>query len=89
MKRTQSSADRTDGADFILTSEAARILDVSSETVRLWSRTGKLRVLTTTGGVRLFDRQACEELAATRHEARQSACLITLGQLAGDELLAR
>jgi len=57
--------------DPVLTTEAARILGVSTETVRLWERKGILPAHKTTGGVRLFDRADVERLAAERR-ARQS-----------------
>jgi excisionase family DNA binding protein len=50
----------------LLTSEVARILDVSAETVRLWERQGRLRAAKTSGGVRLFDRRDVEQLARER-----------------------
>lgn len=53
-------------SDVVLTSEAARILDVSSETVRLWERRGRLPALKTEKGVRLFNRRDIERLACER-----------------------
>jgi len=50
----------------VLTTEAARILDVSPETVRHWERIGILPALKTARGVRLFDRRDVERLARTR-----------------------
>jgi excisionase family DNA binding protein len=47
----------------LLTSEVARILGVSSETVRIWHRHGRLVAVKTDGGVRLFDRHDVERLA--------------------------
>jgi excisionase family DNA binding protein len=55
--------------DPILTTEAAHILAVSAETVRLWERAGRLPALRTSGGVRLFDRRDVERLARERREA--------------------
>lgn len=52
--------------DPLLTSEVARILEVSSETVRVWERLGRLPALKTGRGVRLFDRGDVERLAAER-----------------------
>ena len=52
--------------DPLLTSEVARILDVSPETVRLWERLGRLPALKTARGVRIFDRRDVERLARER-----------------------
>lgn len=54
----------------ILTTEAARILHVSAETIRHWERVGKLPATKTAGGVRLFERRDVERLARERR-ARQ------------------
>ena len=50
----------------LLTSEVARIGGVSSETVRLWERTGRLQAERTASGVRLFSRAAVERIARQR-----------------------
>jgi excisionase family DNA binding protein len=58
----------------LLTSEVARILDVSAETVRLWERNGRLRAQKTEKGVRLFDRAdvvALAERLAREREGQQ------------------
>lgn len=52
--------------DAVLTSEAARILDVSPETIRTWERTGRLPAVRTRKGMRLFDRRDVERLAQER-----------------------
>jgi len=52
--------------DPLLTSEVARILEVSSETVRVWERLGRLPALKTGRGVRLFDRRDVERLVRER-----------------------
>lgn len=52
--------------DLVFTSEAARILEVSPETVRLWERAGKLAALRASGGVRLFERSEIEKVAHER-----------------------
>jgi excisionase family DNA binding protein len=61
----------------LLTSEVARILNVSAETVRLWERSGRLPALKTEKGVRLFDRRdvvaLAEQLAREREERRAAA----------------
>ena len=61
--------------DLILTTEAAQIAHVASETIRLWERTGRLAAIKTSGGVRLFDRADVERLAQERAAAahRQGA----------------
>jgi excisionase family DNA binding protein len=50
----------------ILTGEAARLLGVSSEMVRVWERRGRLSAVKTAGGVRLFNRLDVENLAKER-----------------------
>ena len=53
--------------DVVLTAEAARILEVSPETVRWWERTGRLPAVLKTGrGMRLFDRRVVQRLADER-----------------------
>jgi excisionase family DNA binding protein len=58
--------------DPVLSGEAAQILHVSVDTVRLWERLGRLRAMKTSRGVRLFERRDVERLArereATAHE---------------------
>jgi excisionase family DNA binding protein len=48
------------------TSEAARILRCNEQTARQWADSGKVSVVRTAGGVRLFDRAELERLAADR-----------------------
>jgi excisionase family DNA binding protein len=55
---------------FVLVSEAARILKVTQQTVRLWERTGRLSATRASGGVRVFDRLEVEQLAAERAAAK-------------------
>jgi excisionase family DNA binding protein len=57
------SPTNPDRFDALLTSEAARILRVSAETVRLWERSGRLPAQKTGRGVRLFDRRDVLRLA--------------------------
>ena len=52
--------------DPVLTTEAARILHVSAETIRAWERVGILPAVKTERGVRLFDRRDVERLARER-----------------------
>lgn len=47
---------------FVLTSEAARILGVSAQSVRQWERLGRLHATKTAGGVRLFARSDVEAM---------------------------
>jgi excisionase family DNA binding protein len=49
-----------------LTSEAARVLQVNEATARRWADAGRLTVQRTRAGVRVFDRQELERLAAAR-----------------------
>jgi len=58
--------------DPVLTTEAARILAVSPETIRHWEQTGRLPAIKTERGVRLFNRCDVEYLAR-RLEERRSA----------------
>jgi len=58
-------------SDLILTSEAARLLGVSAQSVRQWERTGRLPAMRTAGGVRLFSRAAVEELRRSLDELRR------------------
>lgn len=52
----------------LLTSEVARLLNVSSDTVRLWERRGQLSATRTDHGVRLFSRAQVIAFAAKREE---------------------
>lgn len=54
--------------DLVLTSEAARILGVSAQSVRIWNRRGVLKARLTTSGVRLFARREVEQLAEQRRQ---------------------
>ena len=58
--------------DFIRTATAARILGVSSETVRGWANAGRLPVTMTLDGMRLFSRSECERLRPTRGARRDT-----------------
>ena len=59
------------GIDPVQTSEAARMLDVSAETVRCLERRGRLRALRTRNGVRIFDRPDLERIAKERAAAKR------------------
>ena len=54
---------------FILTTEAAGIIGVAADTIRYWERTGRLRAVKTSGGVRLFARHDVEALRDGRERA--------------------
>ena len=49
-----------------LTSEAARVLKVGEGTVRRWADAGRLQVWRTSAGLRVFDREELERVAAAR-----------------------
>lgn len=59
--------------DPVLTTEAARLLRVSAETIRLWERQGRLPAIKTERGVRLFDRRDVERLARERRVPEHSS----------------
>ncbi len=52
--------------DILQTGDAARLCGVSSTTIHLWERIGKLPALRTASGVRLFRRCDVEQLASER-----------------------
>ena len=56
----------------LLTGEAARLLRVSPETVRLWTRHGRLPAMTTSNGVRILNRADVVALAEQRAREGQS-----------------
>jgi DNA-binding transcriptional MerR regulator len=55
--------------NLILSSETARLLDVSIATVHQWERTGRLFALKTSNGTRLFNRDDVLRLKAERDRA--------------------
>jgi len=57
-------------SDLILSSEAARILGISAQSVRAWENAGRLRATKTAGGVRLFSRAEVEQLRLSLCAAR-------------------
>jgi excisionase family DNA binding protein len=59
--------------DLILTSEAARLLGISAQSVRQWERTGRLRAAKTAGGVRLFSRSDVEQMRRSIDEQQRHA----------------
>jgi excisionase family DNA binding protein len=60
-------------AALLETSMAARMLDVSADTVRAWSQQGRLRSVRTAGGTRLFARRDVERLREERDAQRDAA----------------
>jgi len=50
----------------VLTGEAARVLRVGEGTTRRWADTGKLHVVRTAAGLRVFDRRELLRVAAER-----------------------
>jgi len=53
-------------SELLRTTAVSHILQVSSDTIRLWANTGKLPVRKTADGARLFDRADVERLARDR-----------------------
>jgi len=49
-----------------LTAEAARLLRVGEGTARRWADEGKLHVVRTAAGLRVYDRRELERVAAER-----------------------
>ncbi len=58
--------------DLMTTGEAARVLGLSTDMVRLLERDGRLPSRRTTNGLRLFRRGEVEKLAAERARAAAS-----------------
>jgi len=56
----------TQNPDFVLTFECARILGLSDERVRQLAKEGKLPVIRTSGGTRIFRRADVERLRRER-----------------------
>jgi excisionase family DNA binding protein len=52
----------TRSSDFILSTEAARILGISAQSVRAWETAGRLQATRTAGGVRVFSRAEVEQV---------------------------
>ena len=55
----------------LTTADAAKLLDVVPDTVRLWERNGLLRAIRTESGVRLFRRRDVEALAVRRRRTQR------------------
>jgi len=61
----------TQTVDELLTAgDAAKIAEVSPDTIRNWSDNGRLPSVRTAGGVRLFERSAVDRVVSER-QARQ------------------
>lgn len=59
---------------YLSAADAARVLNVTTATIRLMCRRGELPVAATTeGGIRLFGRDAVEALATKRLQRRAAA----------------
>lgn len=56
---------------MLLTSDAARVLNVSADEVRRLERTGRLKALRSRGGVRLFSESDVARLKAERDQRRR------------------
>ena len=65
-----AACDMSTRFDFVLTSEAARIVGVSAQSIRQWERLGRLAATRTASGVRLFARADVEELRRSLKQAR-------------------
>jgi DNA-binding transcriptional MerR regulator len=62
----------TEPADLILSSEAARIAQVSVQSIRQWERTGRLRAIAkTSSGLRVFSRADVEQIAREREQRHE------------------
>ncbi len=59
--------------EFLTVLDAARLLDRSPESVRVYEKAGKLRAIRTKSGIRLFRRQEVERFLAerTKHQSRK------------------
>jgi DNA-binding transcriptional MerR regulator len=60
--------------DLITSSDASRIANVTPNCIRLWADAGKLPMIRTGNGIRLFNRADVQALAAER-TARKTASL--------------
>ena len=60
---------------FLTTTDAARALGISSETVRLWENTGRLPAIRTVSGQRLFSRAVVDRIAHERQHVVEQRSL--------------
>ena len=56
--------------DYMTVGEVAKQLDVAADTVRWWTRIGRLPAARTQSGVRLIDRRDVEIMRRARQDAR-------------------
>jgi DNA-binding transcriptional MerR regulator len=59
--------------NYILTAEAARLLDLTPNGVRVMERRGEIHAERTPSGVRLFDRTVVQRVARTRANRTRQA----------------
>jgi DNA-binding transcriptional MerR regulator len=62
----------TDEDEFLMTTHAARELEVAPQTIILWNNQGKLSAIRTANGVRLYKRQDIERLKRERAERKRA-----------------
>jgi excisionase family DNA binding protein len=56
---------------LLTTTDAARLIGVASETIRLWENAGKLPATRTVSGTRLFLRSDVERIAQTYRQTSE------------------
>jgi excisionase family DNA binding protein len=56
----------SENGEFLTVNDVAKVGDASAATVRLWADSGKLPVIRTASGMRLFRRADVERLLAER-----------------------
>jgi DNA-binding transcriptional MerR regulator len=59
--------------EFLCTSDVAKIAHVTTDTVRLWNRIGRLPAIRTAGGVRLFRPDDVNRIITERAAAKDAA----------------
>lgn len=64
--------------DPVLTTEAARILEVSPETIRHWERIGTLPAIKTRSGARVFNRSDLFALKRSREAREQQRAAVAV-----------
>jgi excisionase family DNA binding protein len=64
--RNERRSQNTMESKFLSVSEAARILNMSADWVRLQEKSGKLRAIKSGAGIRLFALEDIQKLAAER-----------------------
>jgi DNA-binding transcriptional MerR regulator len=58
--------------DEVLSSEAARLIGVSVQTLRLWERSGRIAPRRGAGGFRLYSRAECLRISDERRAAAEN-----------------